>query len=72
MNNYPERIEQANVTLANLNLEITDLRDRIGVREALMSLDVLTATDDKDKPLYGNETARSAALTLEKSNDAEL
>ena len=72
MNNYPEQIEQVNVTLANLNLEIAALRDVISNREAVLSLDVLTAKDEKDKPLYSNETARSAAFTLSRRDDIEL
>ena len=58
--------------LANLNLELAEVREAIGIREAILSLDILTAKDDKDKPLYSNETARSAALILAKRDDAEL
>lgn len=72
MNNYPEQIEQVNVRLANLNRDINELRDTISHSEAVLSLDVLTATNEQGKPLYSNETARSSALTLAKRDNAEL
>lgn len=62
--NYPERIESLALQIAAKTREVQDLRDQIGVRESAATLEVLNAKDEEGRPLYSNETARTAAINL--------
>ncbi|HEX8775639.1 MAG TPA: hypothetical protein VF735_18860 [Pyrinomonadaceae bacterium] len=61
---YPERIEAVSLTIAAKNREIADLRNQIDLRQSAATLEILNARDENAKPLYSNETARSAAIKL--------
>ncbi len=58
-------------TLANLEKERTRLRqqelgsrDRLSLLRAKKLIEITFARDDKDKPLYSNESVREAALLI--------
>ncbi len=61
---YPARIESVSLTIAAKSREMTDLRNEISLKESVATLDILNAKDEHSKPLYSNETARSAAIKL--------
>ena len=61
MREHPQKIE-----------ELQTVREEIGSKEALMTLDIVTARDEGGKPLYSNESLRAAALTLAKEQSEEL
>ena len=62
--NYPERIESLALQIAAKTREVQELREQIGLRESAATLEVLNAKDEEGRPLYSNETARSAAIKL--------
>lgn len=72
MREHPQKIEELQIEIARIGAELQTVREKIGSREALMTLDVVTARDEGGKPLYSNESLRAAALTLAKENDEEL
>ena len=57
--------------LANLNYQLQLDREALALREATISLAILDARNETGKPLYSNETARAAALTIRLNEDAE-
>lgn len=61
---YPERIEAVSLTIAAKNREMADLRNQIDLKQSAATLEILNAKDESAKPLYSNETARSAAIKL--------
>ena len=61
---YPERIEAVSLTIAAKNREMTALRNEIELKQSAATLEILNARDENAKPLYSNETARSAAIRL--------
>jgi hypothetical protein len=61
---YPERIEAVSLTIAAKNREMADLRNQIDLKQSAATLEILNAKDEGGKPLYSNETARSAAIKL--------
>lgn len=61
---YPETIEQTALKLADTTQEITTLRERMNEIEIVETLDIAAAKNGEGKPLYSNETTRSAALAL--------
>ena len=61
---YPERIEAVSLTIAAKNREMADLRNQIDLKQSAATLEILNARDEQAKPLYSNETARSAAIRL--------
>lgn len=61
---YPARIESVSLTIAAKSREMADLRNKISLQESIATLEVLNAKDEHSKPLYSNETARSAAIKL--------
>jgi hypothetical protein len=61
---YPERIEAVSLTIAAKNREMADLRHQIDLKQSVATLEILNARDENAKPLYSNETARSAAIKL--------
>lgn len=62
--NYPERIESLALQIAAKTREVQEFREQIGLRESAATLQVLNAKDEEGRPLYSNETARSAAIKL--------
>jgi hypothetical protein len=61
---YPERIEAVSLTIAAKNREIADLRNQMDLKQSAATLEILNAKDENARPLYSNETARSAAIKL--------
>ncbi len=72
MREHPQKIEELQIEIARVGSELQTIREDIGKREALMTLDVITARDESGKPLYSNESLRNAALTLAKEQSEEL
>lgn len=72
MREHPQKIEELQIEIARAGAELQTIRDEIGNREALMTLDIVTARDESGKPLYSNESLRNAALTLAKEQSEEL
>ena len=72
MREHPQKIEELQIELARVSAELQTIREEIGSREALLTLDVVTAKDESGKPLYSNESLRAAALTLAKEQSVEL
>ena len=72
MREHPQKIEELQFEIARVGGELQTIREEIGSREALMTLDVVTARDEGGKPLYSNESLRAAALTLAKEQSEEL
>lgn len=72
MREHPQKIEEIQIEIARVGTELQTVREEIGNREALMTLDVVTARDESGKPLYSNESLRVAALTLAKEQSDEL
>ncbi|MBA3694196.1 MAG: hypothetical protein H0X49_17640 [Acidobacteria bacterium] len=72
MREHPEKIEQINLKIIQINERLQNVRDQIGKQEALMTLEIVTAKDELGKPLYPNESLRNAALLLSKDQSAEL
>lgn len=72
MREHPQKIEELQIELARVNTELQTIRDEIAGKEALLTLDVVTAKDETGKPLYSNESLRAAALTLAKEQSPEL
>jgi hypothetical protein len=72
MREHPQKIEELQIEIARLGAELQTVREGIGSREALMTLDIVTARDEGGKPLYSNESLRAAALTLAKEQSEEL
>lgn len=62
--NYPEHIESLALQVATKTREVQEVREQIGLRESAATLEILNAKDEEGKPLYSNETARSAAIKL--------
>ena len=60
------------IEIARVGAEQQAVREEIGSREALMTLDIVTARDEGGKPLYSNESLRAAALILAKEQSEEL
>lgn len=69
--NYPERIETLALQVAAKTREVQDLREQIGLRESAATLEILNAKDEEGRPLYSNETARSAAIKLALSGNTK-
>jgi len=61
---YPERIEAVSLTIAAKNREMTDLRNQLDLKQSAATLEILNAKDEQARPLYSNETARTAAIKL--------
>ncbi|MDQ4123185.1 MAG: hypothetical protein M3209_17245 [Acidobacteriota bacterium] len=72
MREHPQKIEELQIEIARITSELQTIREELGSREALMTLDVVTARDESGKPLYSNELLRTAALTLAKEQSEEL
>ena len=72
MREHPQKIEELQIEIARVTAELQTVRDQIGNREALMTLEIVTARDDDGKPLYSNESLRAAALALAKEQSEEL
>lgn len=72
MREHPRKIEELQIEIARVGGELETVRGEIGRREALITLDVVTARDEGGKPLYSNESLRTAALTLAKEQSEEL
>ena len=72
MREHPQKIEELQIEIARVGAELQAVREEIGSREALMTLDIVTARDESGKPLYSNESLRAAALTLAKEQSEEL
>ncbi len=62
--NYPQQIEETSLTLIEAGRQLTELRERLAEMEAIFTLEILNARTPEGKPLYSNEAARSAELTL--------
>lgn len=69
--NYPEQIEQTSLKLAETSQELASLREHLAGIEAIAVLDIASAKTPEGKPLYSNDTTRSAALTLRLRDDSE-
>src|SRR5215211_5999015 len=61
---FLERIEAVSLTIAAKNREMADLRQQIDLKQSAATLEILNARDENARPLYSNETARSAAIKL--------
>jgi hypothetical protein len=61
---YPERIEAVSLTIAAKNREMADLRNQLDLKQSAATLEILNAKDENARPLYSNETARTAAIKL--------
>ena len=72
MREHPQKIEELQIELSRATSELQTIREEIGGREALLTLDVVTAKDETGKPLYSNESLRAAALILAKEQSAEI
>lgn len=72
MREHPQKIEELQIEITRVGAELQAVREEIGSREALMTLDIVTARDEGGKPLYSNESLRAAALTLAKEQSEEL
>lgn len=68
---YPARIEAVSLTIAAKSREMADLRNEMALKESVATLEILNARDEHSKPLYSNETARSAALKIALSANTE-
>lgn len=68
---YPRQIEEATLSLLDIEEELATLRDRLKDAEIEALAAVLAATGEDQKPLYSNDRARDIALhrTL-KANEA--
>lgn len=64
-----QSIEAAALKIAIHTHEIAALREQLSIVEAQQTLDVQNAKNEQGKPLYGNEEARKAALTLRLADD---
>lgn len=69
--NYTETIERTSLELSRTTLEIGHLREQIAEVEAIEQLEIINAKNGESKPLFTNETARGAALTLRLRENAE-
>jgi hypothetical protein len=58
---HPEEIEQAIVRIHTAQEEVDSLRARISVIEDRVTMEILRERDEKDKPLYSNDTLRDIA-----------
>ncbi len=72
MREYPAQIEALSNELTEVTEKIEDIRKQIGHYEAILTLDIVAAKDEKSKPLYSNESLREAALTLAREQSEEL
>jgi predicted nucleic acid-binding Zn-ribbon protein len=72
MREHPQKIEELQLQIADLNRDLDDVREKVATREALMTIEIVTARDETGKPLYSNESMRAAAVTLAKNNSEEL
>lgn len=73
MLDYPTQIETLSHQLADLNEALANARDQADIAEAHIILEVLTTKDEATgKPLFSNESARAAALTLRLESDADF
>lgn len=64
-------MESTFLAIAAINRELAAAREQMELIECRVSLDILNAKDERDKPLYGNETARSATLKLQLAGHRE-
>jgi hypothetical protein len=62
--NYPEQIEETALLLGEVQREAAEQRERLAEIESILTLEVAGAKSPEGKPLYSNEAARSAELTL--------
>jgi hypothetical protein len=59
---YPRQIEEATLSLLDIEEELATLRDRLKDAEVEIQAAVLDARGDDNKPLYSNDRARDIAL----------
>ena len=71
MRDLLNQLQRVGNDLANLNYQLQLDREALALREATISLAILDARNETGKPLYSNETARAAALTIRLNEDAE-
>ena len=71
MRDLLNQLQRIGNDLANLNYQLQLDREALALREATISLAILDARNETGKPLYSNETARAAALTIRLNENAE-
>jgi hypothetical protein len=71
MRDLLNQLQRVGNDLANLNYQLQLDREALALREATISLAILDARNETGKPLYSNETARAAALTIRLNEDAD-
>ncbi len=71
LNEYPQRIETASLTLQQAQQRLEKLREQLSLMEQVAILGVLAARDEHGKPAFSNETARAAELARRLATHAE-
>jgi hypothetical protein len=68
MREHPEKIEQINLKIIQINERLQNVRDQIGKQEALMTLEIVTAKDELGKPLYPKNLCEMPRFFYQKTN----
>lgn len=63
-NNYPELIENTALELGEVQREAAEQRERLAEIESILTLEIAGAKSPEGKPLYSNDSVRSAELIL--------
>lgn len=71
MRNHPEKIEQLQKEITDINFTIAKERERLNIIESDITIEVNTAKGIDGKLLFSNDSLRKAAVTKQCDDDPE-